>query len=427
MVAHFWLSDDFRGNEVKFEEEDGAESLVGNERKFVAGVFSRRKDCGRRRIIISALLFDDDFNLKRRGQNSQLRAVEKESQFELDPEKAREALQKLDQQLQTLSEKPITPPKKRVSSSNMDGSVTWKEMFLCQQERLRLWHCRSPTLVERPMARCSDLSYATTRSPLIRLEKDSYIVLLAPLAIYLRVLSAFRNVLYLDPNAVGELARLSTLNGNNDLHQVEAVGMAALVVIAFAITDVVPSMVMIIRVVVPHLPVFMATPAHDVVHEHARPAIAATSEGSSTHISCDTVLPPHVAAPLPQVAAHGSSLGSRFPDAHTDAVLNDSTHSESFHSLPAAASPISSTSDPGRAGDMRGEMPDFSGSYFAYSAFALVILSIFYNILFITVIKPSVDGPEPELAPASIALREAPYAAAVKQSPPQLPEGTIQR
>ncbi|KAF8403807.1 hypothetical protein HHK36_011913 [Tetracentron sinense] len=162
----------------------------------------------KRRIIISALLFDGDFNLKRRGQNSQLRAVEKESQFELDPEKAREALQKLDQQLQTLSEKPITPPKKRVSSSNM---------------------------------------------------------------------------------------------------------------------------------------------------------------GTLSH-----------------------------------------------------------TSDPGHSRDMRGEMPDFSGSYFAYSAFALVILSIFYNILFITVIKPSVDGPEPELAPASIALREAPYAV-VRQSPPQLPEVTIQR
>nr|DAD29750.1 TPA_asm: hypothetical protein HUJ06_031218 [Nelumbo nucifera] len=58
-------------------------------------------------------------NFKNRKRNSSLRAVEKESQFELDQEKAREALKKLDEQLQTLSQKEISPPKKRVSSSNL--------------------------------------------------------------------------------------------------------------------------------------------------------------------------------------------------------------------------------------------------------------------------------------------------------------------
>ncbi|XWS52535.1 hypothetical protein CRYUN_Cryun11dG0079000 [Craigia yunnanensis] len=43
-------------------------------------------------------------------------AVEKDSQqFEVDPEKAKEALQKLDQQLQTLSKKQVSTPKIRAS------------------------------------------------------------------------------------------------------------------------------------------------------------------------------------------------------------------------------------------------------------------------------------------------------------------------
>lgn len=43
-------------------------------------------------------------------------AVEKDSEFEIDPEKAREALRKLDDQLQTLSQKQIDPPKIRGNS-----------------------------------------------------------------------------------------------------------------------------------------------------------------------------------------------------------------------------------------------------------------------------------------------------------------------
>lgn len=44
---------------------------------------------------------------------STVHAVDKDSQqFEVDPEKAREALQKLDQQLQSLSQKQVTPPRK---------------------------------------------------------------------------------------------------------------------------------------------------------------------------------------------------------------------------------------------------------------------------------------------------------------------------
>ncbi|XP_010502181.1 PREDICTED: uncharacterized protein LOC104779515 [Camelina sativa] len=40
------------------------------------------------------------------------------------------------------------------------------------------------------------------------------------------------------------------------------------------------------------------------------------------------------------------------------------------------------------------EPPEMSGSFLATSAFVLLALTLFYNILFITVIKPSMDGPE---------------------------------
>ncbi|KAJ7959759.1 Protoheme IX farnesyltransferase [Quillaja saponaria] len=36
---------------------------------------------------------------------------------------------------------------------------------------------------------------------------------------------------------------------------------------------------------------------------------------------------------------------------------------------------------------------EYSGSFLAYSAVALVLFTIFYNVLFYTVIKPSIDGP----------------------------------
>ncbi|OMO81694.1 hypothetical protein CCACVL1_12287, partial [Corchorus capsularis] len=54
---------------------------------------------------------------RRKGLSSSswvVHAVEKDSeQFEVDPEKAKEALQKLDQQLQTLSKKQVNSPKIR--------------------------------------------------------------------------------------------------------------------------------------------------------------------------------------------------------------------------------------------------------------------------------------------------------------------------
>lgn len=55
------------------------------------------------------------FNNNRRGRRKicWVEAVEKDSEFEIDPDKAREALRKLDEQLQTLSEKQIDPPKIR--------------------------------------------------------------------------------------------------------------------------------------------------------------------------------------------------------------------------------------------------------------------------------------------------------------------------
>ncbi|XP_059665289.1 uncharacterized protein LOC132311406 [Cornus florida] len=55
------------------------------------------------------------------------------------------------------------------------------------------------------------------------------------------------------------------------------------------------------------------------------------------------------------------------------------------------------------------EAPDFSGSFFAYFAFVLLMFTIFYNVLFITVIKPSIDGPD-EPFPDTTAVTEAPKA-----------------
>lgn len=44
---------------------------------------------------------------------------------------------------------------------------------------------------------------------------------------------------------------------------------------------------------------------------------------------------------------------------------------------------------------MRGEMTEISGALLANSAVVLFIFSIFYNVLFYAVIKPSIDGPLP--------------------------------
>nr|GMD64744.1 Chromosome partition protein like [Ipomoea batatas] len=56
---------------------------------------------------------------RRRGQGPPLRAAEKDSDYEVDPDKAREALRKLDEQLQSLAQKkPDPPPKIRASDVN---------------------------------------------------------------------------------------------------------------------------------------------------------------------------------------------------------------------------------------------------------------------------------------------------------------------
>lgn len=41
------------------------------------------------------------------------------------------------------------------------------------------------------------------------------------------------------------------------------------------------------------------------------------------------------------------------------------------------------------------EFPEISGSIWAYIVSFLFLFTIFYNIIFVTVIKPSIDGPEP--------------------------------
>ncbi|KAG6682737.1 hypothetical protein I3842_13G157800 [Carya illinoinensis] len=87
-------------------------------------------------FISQSLTYGDDFSFKKgRAQPSSfssyiVRAVEKDShQFEVDPDKAREALQELDQQLQSFSEKKISLPKIRAS----DVKFT-KEQMTDQEE-----------------------------------------------------------------------------------------------------------------------------------------------------------------------------------------------------------------------------------------------------------------------------------------------------
>ncbi|XP_021812102.1 uncharacterized protein LOC110755230 [Prunus avium] len=52
------------------------------------------------------------------------------------------------------------------------------------------------------------------------------------------------------------------------------------------------------------------------------------------------------------------------------------------------------------------EVQEFSGSFFTITAVAVFAFTIFYNVLFYTVIKPSIDGPEQ--APTTIVPREIP-------------------
>eukprot|EP00262_Sarcandra_glabra_P010634 TRINITY_DN25958_c0_g1_i1.p1 TRINITY_DN25958_c0_g1~~TRINITY_DN25958_c0_g1_i1.p1 ORF type:complete len:144 (+),score=23.61 TRINITY_DN25958_c0_g1_i1:83-514(+) len=80
----------------------------------------------RRRIFA----FDGDDDNVRRAR-SYIRAIDKESQpFEFDPAKARDALQELDEQLQTLSQKQIVAPKKRNSSSSYSEPDAQKDPMI---------------------------------------------------------------------------------------------------------------------------------------------------------------------------------------------------------------------------------------------------------------------------------------------------------
>ncbi|CAN4119874.1 unnamed protein product [Withania somnifera] len=67
---------------------------------------------------VSGSSFDrwDLFKSSRRRKRIHLvKAMEKDSEFEIDPDKARDALRKLDEQLQSLSQKQIDPPKIRAT------------------------------------------------------------------------------------------------------------------------------------------------------------------------------------------------------------------------------------------------------------------------------------------------------------------------
>ncbi|KAK3205267.1 hypothetical protein Dsin_019313 [Dipteronia sinensis] len=74
------------------------------------------------------------------------------------------------------------------------------------------------------------------------------------------------------------------------------------------------------------------------------------------------------------------------------------------------------------------EMLDMlSGSFLSNTAIALVIFTVFYNVIFYAFIKPSIDGPDDisEPAPATTTAIESPKAA-VLQSLSQKPEFPIQ-
>uniref|UniRef100_A0A7N0TX49 Uncharacterized protein n=1 Tax=Kalanchoe fedtschenkoi TaxID=63787 RepID=A0A7N0TX49_KALFE len=58
------------------------------------------------------------------------------------------------------------------------------------------------------------------------------------------------------------------------------------------------------------------------------------------------------------------------------------------------ATPTKKARDPGfEEFQIREEMPQISGSFLGYTAAALFLFTIFYNIFFYTVIKPAVDLP----------------------------------
>lgn len=71
----------------------------------------------------------DDVELGRRGvrfmnlDSRRRQAVERESEFEVDPDKAREALRKLDQQLESLSQKQLDP-RPKISGNYINSSLS---------------------------------------------------------------------------------------------------------------------------------------------------------------------------------------------------------------------------------------------------------------------------------------------------------------
>ncbi|KAG8370967.1 hypothetical protein BUALT_Bualt13G0038300 [Buddleja alternifolia] len=73
---------------------------------------------------------------RRNGNLGSLNGVEKDSDFEVDPDKAREALRKLDEQLQSISNKQVNSPKVRASDVNQsrrmenEGSSIFSGSFL---------------------------------------------------------------------------------------------------------------------------------------------------------------------------------------------------------------------------------------------------------------------------------------------------------
>ncbi|KAI3449971.1 hypothetical protein Pfo_006636 [Paulownia fortunei] len=67
------------------------------------------------------------------------------------------------------------------------------------------------------------------------------------------------------------------------------------------------------------------------------------------------------------------------------------------------------------------ETSEFSGSFLAYAASALLVFTIFYNIIFLTVIKPSIDGEEP--VSATSIIKDTQEGASLKQlsTSPEVP------
>ncbi|XP_057515169.1 uncharacterized protein LOC130796790 isoform X1 [Amaranthus tricolor] len=50
----------------------------------------------------------------------------------------------------------------------------------------------------------------------------------------------------------------------------------------------------------------------------------------------------------------------------------------------------------------KNEPPEITGSFLRYTAFFLFLFTILYNVLFVTVIKPSVDGPDEDVADTDV-------------------------